>query len=86
MNADINSIIHMNCRNLVAHYENMIDYLRNLVMKFDVIALSETWISPDKHDIKEYYTEHYTLYTSTRNVDKTGDGVAIYVHDRYFHT
>lgn len=42
------SIIHLNCRSLYANFVNIKDYLESLKQKFQVIALSETWITKEK--------------------------------------
>ena len=72
------SIIHFNCRSLNAHYSNINSYLDMLEYKFDVIALSETWLNID--DTNVYNIDEYDMYTSSRT-NKNGGGVAIYVRN-----
>ncbi len=74
------SIIHFNCRSLVAHFTDIQNFLKNIIVKFDVIALSETWIIPDQHDLSDFNYEGYTMYTTSRTV-KHGGGVALYVNE-----
>ena len=74
----------MNCRSLVAHYDDIVEYLKNISVDFDIIALSETWFVPEKHNLSNYSLNNYTLYTSSRD-NKTGGGVAIYAHDTLQH-
>jgi hypothetical protein len=76
------SVIHLNCRRLVTHYDDLFNMLSNLNVKFDVIALSETWLDPNKHDFINFSMNGYTLYTSSRS-NKKGGGVALYISDKY---
>ena len=39
------SIVHFNCRSLHANFLALQDYLNGLEYKFDVIAVSETWLT-----------------------------------------
>ena len=50
--------------------------------KFDVIALSETWLKDNDHD--NYNMEGYNMFTCSR-VDKPGGGVAMYINDSLQH-
>ena len=61
------------------------EYARSLI-KFDVIALTETRINPNihVHDVKCYDNEDYMLYTKSRNT-RNGGGVAIYVNNNLKH-
>ena len=58
------------------------DYLNSLNYKFDVIAITETWLSDND---EEYYSmPGYKLLTANR-VDKQGGGVCYYVNSE-LHT
>ena len=35
--------------------------------KCDAIALSETWLMPNNHDLSDFVLDWYTLHTSSRN-------------------
>jgi len=78
------SIIHLNCRSLVKHFDDLKDFLININSntKFDVIALSKTWLMPNKHDLSDFVLDRYTLHPLSRN-SKIGGYVAIYVNDDF---
>ena len=75
------SIIHFNCRSLKAHYTDICSYLQKLQYTFDVIAMSETWLT-DAIDTDLYNIDGYDLFISSR-FHKNGGGVAIYVRNIY---
>ena len=56
LNSDMGhlTIMHLNCRSLVAHINEIREYLNGLVVKIDVIALSETWLIPNQHDLSDF--------------------------------
>ena len=39
------SILHLNCGSLRANFSKICDLLQNMDQKFDVIAMSETWLN-----------------------------------------
>ena len=47
------SLIHFNVRGLSANFGEIQDYLQSLKMKFDVIAITETWL--DGESMKSEY-------------------------------
>ena len=47
-------IIHFNCINLIVHCIDVKEYLHNIVVKYDVVALSDPWLIPDKHTLEDY--------------------------------
>ena len=63
-------IFHLNCRSLLAHFDDILSYLENLVVKFDILALSETWLIEEKHDIQCYKIDDYDMYTCCRSEKK----------------
>ncbi len=69
------TIIHLNSRSLYKNFIHIKDYLRQF-NKFNVIAVSETWLDNEK--IHEVEMEGYNLFTVNR-VNKKGGGVALYV-------
>ncbi len=69
------SIIHLNSRSLYKNVIHIKDYLCQF-NKFNVIAVSETWLDNEK--IHEVEMEGYNLFTVNR-VNKKGGGVALYV-------
>ena len=62
------SFIHLNARSLNSNFREIDDYLSSLNYKFDIIAISETWVSEP---------EHNKLNINRKN--KRGGGVALYV-------
>jgi hypothetical protein len=69
------SIIHFNSRSLYKNFTKIKDYLCQF-NKFNVIAVSETWLDNEKgHNVE---MEGYELFTSNRT-NKKGGGVALYV-------
>lgn len=69
------SIIHFNSRSLYRNFSKIKDYLSNFD-RFNVIAVSETWLDNVKvHDVE---LEGYELFTINR-INKKGGGVALYV-------
>jgi exonuclease III len=72
------TMIHLNCRSLVKYFGKIRNFLRNIILKFDIVALSETWLIPDQHDLNDYKYEGYTMY-STSITTKNGGGVALLV-------
>lgn len=73
------SIIHFNSRSLYANFLNIKEYLRQFKNPFNIIAISETWISIDKG--VDFEMDGYELNYNNR-VKKSGGGVAIYVDKR----
>ena len=70
------SIIHFNSRSLYANFLNIKEYLSQFKNPFNIIAISEIWISAEKG--VDFEMDGYELnYTNRRN--KSGGGVAIYV-------
>ena len=45
------SLIHFNCRSLASNFIKLKDSITSLQFKFDVIALSESWLSDNDNDI-----------------------------------
>ncbi len=74
------SIVHLNCRSLVAHINDIRNYLNKLTVKFDVIALSETWLVPQPLNLSDFHLNGYIMYSMPRK-NKNGGGVAMYVKD-----
>ena len=71
------SIIHSNATSLNANLvKKMYDYLNEISLNFDIIAISETWIQSDS--ITEFQINGYALF-SVRGTTKCGGGVVLYV-------
>ena len=71
------SVIHFNVRSLRANFDKLCQCLDNLNYKFDVIAITETWMNNDTI-VSDYEIDEYDLYYVNR-VNKRGGGVGIYV-------
>ncbi len=70
------SIIHFNSRSLYENFSHIREYLHQFSQPFNIIAISETWITADKG--MDFEMEGYELrYMNRKN--KGGGGVAIYV-------
>ena len=70
------SIIHFNCRSIRKNFESVKDYLNNLPIEFDIIALTETWESNNVcNDL--YMLQGYNSFFISRE-NKIGGGVAVF--------
>ena len=56
------------------------DYILELNVKFDIIAITETWIEPSL--ISDFCIQNYDAFHITRGT-RRGGGVAIYTHTNY---
>ena len=68
------SCIHLNARSLNSNFKEIDHYLSSLNYKFDIIAISETWVSEQN----KFNINGYDVYHTTRK-NKRGGGVALYV-------
>ena len=76
------SIIHFNCRSLASNFNKLKDSTKALGLQFDVIAISETWLSDNDSD--NFNIHGYTTFTCSR-IYKKGDGVALYINNSLQH-
>ena len=75
------SFVHLNCRSLKKNFDNLHLMLTNIDLKFDFIAVSETWLS-DNNDLTCYKINGYNMeYVHREN--RVGGGVVIYVSEKY---
>ena len=73
------SLLHINCRSLPKHYDDITSVLSTLEHSFGLVAFSETWL--DTKVRKEFYIEGYNVESKSRN-DRRGGGVAFAIrHD-----
>ena len=68
--------IHLNARSLNSNLREIDDYLSSLNYKFDIIAISETWVSEPEQN--KFNINGYDVYHTARK-NKRGGGVALYV-------
>lgn len=73
------SIVHFNSRSLYANFDKIRDYLQHNTMHFNIVAISESWLSHDKGI--HFELESYQLHFVNR-VNKRGGGVAMFVDNR----
>ena len=78
------SVIHFNVRSLKNNFESLNTYLSSLNYKFDIIAISESWLC-DNDVIDEYEIENYNMIHVNGN-NKIGGGVALYIEKQYEFT
>jgi len=76
------TMIYLSCRSLVKHFGEIGNYMRNVILKFDMVALSESWLIPDQHDLNDYKYEGYTMYSTSRTT-RNGGGVALYINEAF---
>ena len=74
------SLVHFNIRSLPTNHEPLAVYLSEIKFKFDIIAVSETWLDT-KHNNKDYDLDGYTLSHIQNRESKIGGGVLFYVRN-----
>lgn len=74
------SIIHFNSRSLYANFKKITKYLEQFKKPFNIIAISETWITSEK-GVDDLQMNGYELNYMCRK-NKAGGGVALYVDIR----
>ena len=72
------SLIHFNCRSLASNFIKLKDSITALEFKFDVIALSESWLSDNDNYI--FCIEGYDILSCSR-LNKKGGGVVLYIRE-----
>ena len=58
----------------------MLNYVKLLNFQFDILAITETWLYSNEHDLFEI--DNYTSNFVSRDVKK-GGGVGLYVNNKY---
>ena len=71
------SIIHFNIRSMAANFNKLKACIAQLNCKFEVIAISETWMNDNESE--EFQLENYYAYYISRQ-HRTGGGVALYIN------
>lgn len=74
------SIIHFNSRSLIANLSKIKQCLKQVENKFTAIAITETWLMEEHHDLVEI--EGYKLFIINRK-QSIGGGVTLYIDQRY---
>ena len=75
------SLLHLNIRSLQKNFDKLIDFLATLDFEFKVICISEIWCSEDVSCNRLYKIPNYNSIHQTRGNDKTGDEVAMFIHN-----
>ena len=75
------SIAHLNTKSLASTFDAFHLMLEN--HKFDIVALSETWLKDNKHQY-QYVSGYKTVFQNREN--KKGGGVGFYVKDHLSFT
>ena len=73
------SLVHFNARSLSTSFSDIQDLLKSLNVKFDIIAISETWLSKDSSPL--YMFNDYDAFHVVRD-NRKGGGVVIYVNKK----
>jgi len=71
------ALLHANVRSLPKQNDDFVSYLQNINVKFDVIGLSETWLSDENCEV-QYICSDYNHVKKYRK-DKTGGGVSLFI-------
>ena len=74
------SIIHLNIRSINQNSDNFSVFLSNLNLKFDIICLSETWLT-EGGALADFLPNH-DAYHSCRRGNRRGGGVSIFIAKR----
>lgn len=75
------SLFHLNCRSIKNKFQNIEILLSEMNLKFDIIALTETWLT-ENDDISYYNIDGYnTEYINRKN--KHGGGIIIFINNQF---
>ena len=75
------SALHLNIRSLSKHFDELCNLLDSTPFEFDLIACSETWITPQV-DTEEMQITGYNMIKDSRMLS-TGGGVALYLKSSF---
>ena len=75
---DCISMMHMNIRSMKANIDSFAAYLDTLEFRFKLIALTETWLDNNNHDL--YNIPGYNMISNFRR-ESAGGGVSILIHE-----
>ena len=76
-------VIHLNIRSLSANGDNFVAFLSTLNLNFDIICISETWVT--NPSLFEGFLDGYTGIHSYRE-NRRGGGTAIYLKKHIQHS
>ena len=72
------SLLHLNCRSLLGHFDDFKSLIANLHKSFCAIGISETWLNDQTFDLVN--VPGYCFISNHRS-GKTGGGVGLYLQD-----
>lgn len=72
------ALLHTNIRSLPRNYNDFTNYLQSINITFDIIGLSETWLSDETADVA-YLGSDYSHVKCYRN-NRRGGGVSLFIH------
>ena len=70
-------MLHLNIRSLRKHFDELCNLLDSTPLKFNLIACSETWITPQA-DPNQFQISGYNMITDNR-IPSIGGGVALFL-------
>ena len=73
-------LIHFNARRLNKNFQKIKEYLDDLKLLFNKIAISETWAEPNTTEI--ILLNGYEVFHVAK-ANRKGDGVALFVNHRF---
>ena len=73
------NILHLNIRSLSCKIDELGEFLDEFEFTFDVVAISESWLSDDR--MNEVLLDGYSYYGKNRK-NKQGGGVGLFVSDK----
>ena len=80
------SLLHLNIRSMNANFENFKTFLEQTEFAFNVICLSETWLSNNSfRENSVYHLPNYDAIPLERKTKKRGWGVLMYVRNNLMY-
>ena len=70
-------MLHLNIRSLRKYFDELCNLLDSTPLKFNLIACSETWITPQA-DPNQFQISGYNMITDNR-IPSIGGGVALFL-------
>ena len=79
-------ILHVNIRSLNRNFENLLSLLEETKNIFDILCLTETWITINGlKNSSNFNLPHFKLISQDRQTNKRGGGIFIYVKKNIMH-
>jgi len=78
------SVLNANCRDISRCFNDVTNMVADLDFNLTALALSETWTTLDTEEL--YHIDGYTSVFKSRDSDKSGGGVGLYINDSVLHT